>query len=88
MLKVNGKDIMRLLNVQPGPRVGYMLNILLSEVIDDPKRNDKKYLEDKVKELGNLNEKELEKIAEKSKERVESMEKKEDEMTKAKYWVT
>src|SRR3989344_1698398 len=84
MLKVNGKDIMRLLNVQPGSRVGYMLNILLSEVIDDPKRNDKKYLEDKVKELGNLNEKELEKIAEKSKERVESMEKKEDEMTKAK----
>lgn len=88
MLKVNGGDIMKLLGTQPGPKVGYILNILLSDVIDDPKRNDKEFLEEKIHKLGKLDEKELKNMAENSEKQIQTMEKKEDEMTKAKYWVT
>ncbi len=36
MLKINGKDILELTNSNPGPKVGYILHILLEEVLDDP----------------------------------------------------
>ncbi len=38
-LKVNGKDLMDLLSIPPGPRVGLILNYLLESVLDDPHLN-------------------------------------------------
>ncbi|MEK7664155.1 MAG: HD domain-containing protein [Patescibacteria group bacterium] len=88
MLKANGKDVMDILNIQPGPKVGQILSVLLGYVLEDPKKNSKEFLEKEIKKLGKLSEKELEKLSVKSKEERMKMETKKDEMTKQKYWVT
>jgi poly(A) polymerase/tRNA nucleotidyltransferase (CCA-adding enzyme) len=38
MLKVDGNDVMEILKIKPGPKVGQILQILLEEVIEDPKK--------------------------------------------------
>lgn len=38
MLKVNGNDLMKHLRIEPGPKVGQILDILLGEVLEDPKK--------------------------------------------------
>jgi tRNA nucleotidyltransferase (CCA-adding enzyme) len=43
-LAVNGKDIMILLDLKPGPIVGIILGYLLEAVLDDPEQNTKKRL--------------------------------------------
>ena len=88
MLKVNGKDIMDLLKIEPCPKVGWILDILLGYVLDDPKKNTKEFLDKEIKKLGGLKEKELQEMAEKFKEEKSEIETKRDEMTKQKYWVT
>lgn len=88
MLKINGKDIMDVLDIKPGPKVGQILNILLGYVLEDPKKNTREYLEKEVEKLGKLDEKKLKALDEKSKEEKMEIETKEDEMTKQKYWVT
>jgi tRNA nucleotidyltransferase (CCA-adding enzyme) len=59
MLAVRGDDVMRLLGIPAGPRVGWVLNALLDDVLEDPTRNTKEYLEPKVRELGALADSEL-----------------------------
>ncbi len=59
-LKINGSELMEVLGIAPGPRVGHVLNALLEEVIDDPKRNTRAYLERRAQELGALSDTELE----------------------------
>ena len=49
---VNGKDVMELLGVAPGPIIGKVLNSLFEEVIDDTSKNNREYLLAKIKELG------------------------------------
>lgn len=51
MLKLNGHDIIKILGIKPGPRVGVLVNYLLQEVIEDPKRNTKEFLEIRTREL-------------------------------------
>ncbi|MFA5348858.1 MAG: hypothetical protein WC309_00625, partial [Candidatus Paceibacterota bacterium] len=87
-LKIDGKDIMGILKTSPGPRIGWILNILLSDVLNDPKDNNKKYLESKTKELGQLDEQKLEKLSRIAKEKIGQVVGKRDEMTKQKYWVS
>ncbi len=43
-LKVDGKDVMKVLNIEPGPKVGEVLNALLEKVLDDPKLNEREIL--------------------------------------------
>ena len=43
-LKVNGEDVMRVLNIAPGPIVGRVLSFLLEKVLDDPKLNERDIL--------------------------------------------
>jgi poly(A) polymerase/tRNA nucleotidyltransferase (CCA-adding enzyme) len=88
MLKINGKDIMDILKIKSGPKIGQILNVLLGFVLEDPKKNDKSFLENEIKKLGELNDKELQKLSEKSETEKMKIEIKKDEMTKAKYWVT
>ena len=45
MLKTNGGRIMDKFHVKPGPSIGYILNALLEEVLEDPKKNDVAYLD-------------------------------------------
>jgi poly(A) polymerase/tRNA nucleotidyltransferase (CCA-adding enzyme) len=88
MLKINGEEVMKTLNIQPSPKVGMILDILFEDVLKEPKNNDKAYLSKRLSELGSLNEAELKNLAEKAKEERNKVIIKEDEMTKEKYWVT
>jgi poly(A) polymerase/tRNA nucleotidyltransferase (CCA-adding enzyme) len=88
MLKVDGNDVMKILNIKPSPTVGQMLDILLGYVLEDPKNNKKEFLEKEIKKLGKLSEKEIDSIVQKARRERETLETKRDEMTKQKYWVT
>jgi len=88
MLKVKGEDVIRILDIEPGPKVGQILDILLSYVLDDPKKNEKEFLEKEIKKLSGLSEKEISSLAQKAKKEREKLEIKRDEMTKAKYWLS
>jgi putative nucleotidyltransferase with HDIG domain len=87
MLKVNGEDVMKILGIPPGPRVGHILSILLEDVLDDPKRNTKEGLELRIKDLGKLSEAELKKLALKAGETKEEFESGVEEEIKRKYRV-
>src|SRR3989344_2069902 len=62
MLNIKGDDILKLLGISPGPRVGWFLHVLFGEVLDDPKKNDKAYLEGRLKELHKLSDEEQQKL--------------------------
>ncbi|MEK7653426.1 MAG: CCA tRNA nucleotidyltransferase [Patescibacteria group bacterium] len=62
MLSINGTELMETLNIKPGPRVGLILNALLGEVLEDPKKNEKDCLKKKIVELNNLKDEELKKL--------------------------
>jgi len=85
MLKLRGNDLMKLVKVESGPKIGWILNVLLEEVLDDPKKNDKKYLSDRAKELAKLSDRELQKISEQAKDKKDEIEEEIDESIKRKY---
>lgn len=87
MLKVDGKDVMEILGIKPGPKVGQILAILLDELLDDPKKNIKKSLESRIKDLGKLSDKELIKLAEQADEKKDEFESGIEEKMKSKYFV-
>jgi poly(A) polymerase/tRNA nucleotidyltransferase (CCA-adding enzyme) len=74
MLKINGNELMKLLSIESGPKVGHILNALLEEVIDDPGRNTKEYLEKIARELDKLSLKELEDLRKKAEKRKDEFE--------------
>jgi len=88
MLKIDGHRIMSILNIEPGPKIGQILDILLSEVLDEPDKNNERYLEKKVKELGKLSDDELKEKAKRAREKINQIVEKRDQMTKQKYWVS
>jgi tRNA nucleotidyltransferase (CCA-adding enzyme) len=88
MLKVDGNDVMKILKIQSGPKIGQILDVLLNHVLETPEKNKKEFLEKEIEELGKLSDKELQNSAQKSKKEREKIEMKRDEMTKAKYWVS
>ena len=83
MLKVNGEDVMEKLASGPGPKVGLILNCLLAEVLDDPTRNTKEYLIERIHELDKQSPEELRKALEK----IEKAKKRKRERTSQKYYV-
>jgi len=84
MLKINGDDLMKLLKIKPGPKIGTILDVLLCEVIEEPKLNNKKYLEKRSKELNELDLKEL---RAKARERIEERKMEDDQELKKEFWV-
>lgn len=50
-LKVDGHDVMKILGIGPGPKVGQTLNKLFEEVLDNPLKNKRSYLLKRLKEL-------------------------------------
>jgi tRNA nucleotidyltransferase (CCA-adding enzyme) len=88
MIKVNGKDIMDILNIHPGPKVGQILDILLAQILNNPALNESNYLETEIRRLGGLPEAELLKISLDAEKQRDMVETKRDQMTKKKYWVT
>jgi putative nucleotidyltransferase with HDIG domain len=51
-LAVNGKDVMKVLNIRPGPKVGKIMKALFEEVIEDTSKNNKEYLLKRITKLG------------------------------------
>jgi poly(A) polymerase/tRNA nucleotidyltransferase (CCA-adding enzyme) len=62
MLALNGDEIMALFDLAPGPRIGWILNSLLEEVLDDPKKNIKEKLTKRAEEFNKLSDGELQKL--------------------------
>ena len=87
MLKINGNDLMKLLNINPGPKVGMIINGLMNEVLDDPAKNSQEFLEQRASELSQMTENELQSLAAAGKEKVGELEEKEIEKIKEKHYV-
>jgi tRNA nucleotidyltransferase (CCA-adding enzyme) len=87
MLKVDGKDVMGALKIEPGPKIGQILDALLGEVLDNPKKNTKEILTKEMLKLAKLKEKELQELAQKGKEDKFEMQAEEDQKIKQKYYV-
>ena len=87
MLKVNGKDVMDILKINPGAKIGMILDILLEYVLNNPQKNERNFLIEEIGKLGKLSEEELNKKAKTAREKIKDIETKEDKMTKKKYWV-
>ncbi|GIW66921.1 MAG: HDIG domain-containing protein [Candidatus Parcubacteria bacterium] len=85
ILKINGHDIMKTLNITPGPRVGWIIKILLNEIIDDPNKNEKEYLLSRIKELNKLDDIKLKNMSEEGETKLREIEKKVDEDLKQKF---
>lgn len=49
---VNGRDVMEVLKIKPGPVIGKVLKELFDEVLEDTGKNNKEYLLSKIMEFG------------------------------------
>ena len=52
-LKINGNDIMKILRLRPGPKVGEILNKLFKEVVEKKIENERTKLLQRLKEISN-----------------------------------
>ena len=50
-LKIDGKDVMKILKIKPGPKIGKILQSLFEEVDEDLSKNNKEYLTKRIVEL-------------------------------------
>jgi poly(A) polymerase/tRNA nucleotidyltransferase (CCA-adding enzyme) len=87
MLKIDGNQIMKLLSIEPGPKIGHILHVLMEEVLDDPLKNTEKWLKKRTKELGMISKKEIEELGEKAKDKKSRIEQKEIAEIRQKWWV-
>lgn len=83
MLKINGNDLMTELGIEPGPKVGLVLNSLLAEVLDDPSRNTTEYLRERAHELAQKSAEDLKKALDK----IEAAREEEDKKMMEKHYV-
>ncbi len=87
MLKVNGEDVMREAGASAGPKIGYVLAILLEEVLDDPALNDRDVLIARIKNLSKLEDKKLAEMAKFAKKSADEAQTRIEEEIKKKYFV-
>lgn len=89
MLKISGHDVIRILKIAPGPKIGQILTCLLGKVLKDPSKNNRTFLEQETVRLGQkMSDKEFNRTFNRTKTEIEKIETKRDKMTKKKYWVT
>ena len=86
-LKINGEYLIKDIGITPGPRMGWILNALLEEVIDDPTKNTIEHLSELVKGLNFLPDDALRTLGERGKEKREEVEGKEVEELHKKHGV-
>lgn len=84
MLKINGNDLIKELQLESGPIIGAILDVLLSEVIDNPEKNKKESLLARAEELQKEN---LKSLREMAKEKIEEKKEEEDKEIKSRYWI-
>ena len=69
MLKLNGDIMIAEMNLKPGRKMGWVLHALLEEVLDDPKKNTREYLEKRAREMYELSDNEIQKLGEAGKDK-------------------
>ena len=84
MLKINGNDLMEILKIKPGPKIGAILDVLLAEVIEKPVKNKKEALTQRAKQLEKVD---LTQLRQMAKERIEEEKEEEDRLIKERHWV-
>jgi tRNA nucleotidyltransferase (CCA-adding enzyme) len=84
MLKINGNDLMKNLKIKPGPKIGAILDVLLSEVIEEAEKNNKEHL---LKRAQELDQEDLEKLRGRAKAKIEEKKEEEDKEIKGRHWV-
>jgi len=87
MLKTGGEHIMGKFHVNPGPRIGWTLNALLEEILDDSARNTEEYLDKRTGELLEMPDDELKKLGESGKQKREAAEDEEVRQIMSKHHV-
>ena len=87
MLKINGQKIIEIGQIEPGPKIGQVLNALLGEVLEEPAKNTSHYLEKRTLELLKIEENDLLKLAEKGKENKDEVEEKVIKNIRKSHWV-
>ena len=87
MLKTGGERIMEKFHVEPGPRIGWTLNALLEEILDDSAKNTEEYLDKRTSELLALSDEELKKLGESGKKKREEAEDEEVRQIMSKHHV-
>jgi poly(A) polymerase/tRNA nucleotidyltransferase (CCA-adding enzyme) len=88
MLKIGGEELMKEFHVEPGQKIGWILNALLEEVIENPQKNEKTALLSRSRELLSLKEDELKKLGEAGKARKEAEEEREVKKILSKHHVS
>lgn len=88
LLKMNGSELMALLKIDPGPKVGMIINALMDEVLDEPSKNTKQYLEERANQLAELSEEELRALASAGKKKIKEEEEKAVDEIKQKHFVS
>ncbi len=74
MLALRGDDVMKLLGIGPGPRIGHLVTILLEEVLDEPKKNDRDILTARLFALNKMSDAELIELRKKAEARKDEFE--------------
>ncbi len=84
MLKLNGDDLMKELKIEPGPKIGAIFDVLLSEVIEDPTLNEREYL---LKRSKDLYEMPLDELRNKARELIDEKRQIDDDKIKKEHYV-
>jgi tRNA nucleotidyltransferase (CCA-adding enzyme) len=87
MLALNGDELMPLLDLPQSMRIGWILNALMEEVIDDPEKNIKDYLQKRAKELNKLSDEELKELFLSAREKKKEVELQEEAEIKKEFHV-
>ena len=87
MLQASGKDVMEVGGIPSGPKVGFLLNILLEEVLDDPKKNKRELLLKRIQALSVLPASELKKLADSAKQKSSALEEEQVQNIKKRHYV-
>lgn len=87
MLKTDGQRIMELTGEKPGPRLGWILHALLEEVLDDPAKNNREFLDSEANKLSSLEANKLKELGEAGKTARESAESAELDVIRKRYGV-
>ncbi len=87
MLKIDGTLLMKQLGMEPGPKIGMILNALLEEVLDDPSLNTDQYLKNRAVILNGMKIEELRILADNGKQAREEREREQIAEINKKYSV-
>ena len=87
MLKINGNDLIKKLDLTPSHTIGQILHALMNDVLEDPTKNNHTYLMDRAKELVKLPTEELKKLSDLGKLEQNSVEKDEIKQIRSKFHV-